>query len=627
MLIMAAPATVLAADTEAPQTQLSLSGILGANSWYISTVNATLRAQDLLSGPASTTYQLDTNTPVTVNFSGTANAILNPSFEDGSFYTITNWDKVSSSGSFLYQSSTPSKFGFGSAAVVTFNSEFQYWTNVNYAVPVSVGQTYTASVWVKTVNLSNGPGAWMEAWASDSTGIKSDQQMVVSSKIIGDWDWQQINIPFTVPDGYDHVYLKMGDQAGAGVAFFDGVTLNAGTDGLTQFSIVENGTHSLVFHSNDNAGNIESVQTKSPIKIDTVKPQDWGNFNYSNTGNNHTFTMWASVRDLTSGINPATAQFQTFDKDNCDCWSAWMNVSSITRVDTGAVAPAGYTGYVKLTTPSYDFGNSSSSTLPQVQFRIDDMAASAGISPIYALFGPWVKFMGGGDIYSGGTISIPGTTPTGQYSADGVVASGGDTISGVVSLKQWYVKPYAIPKTPVFGLQTYITNIELLKTKAQPLTGGRLPSTTGVYLFNGKYTIDSNTLNAGFQNAVYNAVIIVNGDLAINQDYQLNASSGVVFMVTGQIIYSGSISQTAGVLIAAGSISTGGGSSQLTHKGSLVALGGFTLGRDLGRKGNPNNTTTPAETIIFQPQYLSNQGLASLLAGGGTADFQWQEAP
>lgn len=619
---------VYAADTTPPTTSVSLSGTVGANGWYISTVNVNLRASDTDSGPASTTYQLDSDTPITTTFSGGSNSILNPSFEDGSGFTLTNWDKVTADPSLLYQSNLPSKFGQGSATVRGPSASYQYWTNVNYAVPVSVGQTYTVSVWVNTLGLDDGQGAWMEVWAADNSGANSDQMLKDSFKVVGTWDWQLLSEQATVPAGYDHIYLKLGSQANdSGQAFFDGATMSTGTDGVTQFSYIQNGIHSMAFYSKDNDGNTEATQTVSPIKIDTVKPQDWSNFNYLNTGNDHEFTMWVDVRDVTSGINPATAQFQTFDKDGCDCWSAWMNVASVNRKDNGQPATDGYTGYVTLTTPSYDYGNSSGSTSPQVQFRIDDMAASAGISPIYALFGPWTQFLGGGDIYSGGGIKISGTTPSGQYSADGVIATAGDTISGLISLKQWYAKPYPIPSAPISGLQTYISNFDQLQANAQSFPGGRLPSSTGIYKFNGKYTIDSNTLNAGFQGAVYNAVLIINGDLAINQNYQLNASTGVIFLVTGKVIYSGSVTQSSGILVAADTIATGGSSTQLVHKGSLISLSGFTLGRDLGRKGNPNNTTTPAEKIIFQPQYLYNTSLAQLLNGGATADFRWQETP
>jgi hypothetical protein len=263
--------------------------------------------------------------------------------------------------------------------------------------------------------------------------------------------------------------------------------------------------------------------------------------------------------------------------------------------------------------------------MPQVQFRIDDMAATVGISPIYALFGPWIQTTGAGDIYSGGDIQISGLAPSGQFGADGIVATEG-AISNLTSSSQWYVYPYAIPQAPIYGIQTYVPQFEQLKDKAQSLAGGRLPSTNGIYLFTGKYTIDSNTLTAAFQAATYNAVVIINGDLAINQAYAINAATGLVFLVTGNVTYSDSVNASAGVIIAGGSISTGGGSKQLTHKGSLIGLAGLSLGRDLGRKGNPNNTTTPAEKIIFQPQYLTNQSLARLLNGGSATDFRWQES-
>ncbi len=621
-----APHQVAAAGEKTPPatTLLRLDGTVGNNDWYTSTVDVSLQAKDLESGVASTTYQIDSLSPITRKITGTTNSILNPSFENGNFFGITNWDRVDSGFGFLYQTSTPSKYDYGSAAVLSILSQYQYWTNVNYASQVQAGKTYTASSWVKTLNIGS-PGAWMEVWAADSSSSLPDILVQASEKVVGDWDWRLLNVEFTVPSGYDQIYLKLGDKAGLGIAFFDGASLNASNGNVTQFSLVDNGVHSFNYYSEDNAGNVEPQHTYGPVKIDTVAPQDWRNFDYSTSGNNHSYAMWVSVRDVTSGIDPTTAQFQSFDKDGCDCWSSWQNVSSVTRLDNGQPAPAGYTGYVKVTINSYDFGNSAKATRPEVHFRINDVAGSESKSPDYAIFGAWVRLTGG-DVYSAGSISIPGLVPDGQYSADGVVATGsGDSISGLVSPQAWYITRYPAPMAPISGLKTYIPQLDKLQRKAQPLTAGRLPSSSGIYGFDGKFTIDSNTLTAGFQAGVYNAVIIINGDLAINSRFALNPQTAVVFLVTGDVIYQPSVEFSAGIIIAAKTINTGASSTVLTHTGALIGLGGVSLGRDLGRKGNPNNSTTPAEVISFPSQYLANQGLARLLNGGGGTDFHWQE--
>lgn len=628
ILAAASVSVAWAADVTPPTTTLlNLSGTMGNNSWYRSTVNVSLRATDLESGPATTTYQIDSKTPVNLPVNGGSNSVLNPSFENGSTYDITNWDGVAGGFALLYQTSTPSKFGYGSAAILALNlGQYSYWTNVNDPASVSAGQTYNASVWVKTVSLG-GPGAWMEVWAQDSTNTLSDVKLATSNKVTGDFDWQLLSNDFTVPSGYNEVYLKLGHQAAiGGLSYFDGASINAGGGGTTQFSIVDNGIHTLKYHSTDGAGNVEADQTRSNIKIDTVAPQDWNNFTYAQSGNNHTFVMQVDVRDLTSGVNVATAQFRAYDRNNCDCWGSWTNVSSVKRKDNGANASSGYTGYVTLITPAYDYGNSGNSTTPEVQFRIDDMAGGTGTSPIYALFGPWLQLTGMADIYSGGDISISGATPSGQNTLQGIVASGTYTISNVVNPNNWFVKPYSVPQGPITGIETYLPSFSSVQGKAGSLPSGRLPSTSGIYSFTGKYTIDSNTLSAAFQSAIYNAVIIVNGDLAINNDYQLNSQTALVFLVTGQVVYKADVAKSAGVIIAEGSINTGSDDTQLVHSGSLIGLGGLSLGRDLGKNGNPNNGNTPAEKVVFQPQYFNNQGIAGLLSGGGSTDIKWQES-
>src|SRR5690606_18549438 len=122
-------------------------------------------------------------------------------------------------------------------------------------------------------------------------------------------------------------------------------------------------------------GNSETVKTESPIKIDTVQPEDWDDFGWTTQGNNHTYVGWVSVQDVASGIVPASAQYRWYDDSNCNCWSSWMAVDTVTRLDNGAPATNGYTGLVVVKAPPTDMGNSSVNTKPKMQFRINDVAS------------------------------------------------------------------------------------------------------------------------------------------------------------------------------------------------------------------------------------------------------------
>ena len=88
------------AGTVAPTTTHEYSGTLGNNGWYISTVEITLRASDMESGPKSTTFWLNSQAPTTVEYGTIQNQILNPSFEDSDrnglwpfyWYSVRHWN-------------------------------------------------------------------------------------------------------------------------------------------------------------------------------------------------------------------------------------------------------------------------------------------------------------------------------------------------------------------------------------------------------------------------------------------------------------------------------------------------------------------------------------------------------
>ncbi len=626
LLVVATGTTpVLAADSTPPATDLILSGVEGNQDWYVTSVDVNLRAFDLESSPASTTYQINSDSPITKNFESLDNAIINPSFESGWLIGINNWQPVAPGGwSLLYQSST-ARLGYRSAAIASFSGEYQYWTNHDNYIPVVAGKTYSVSTWIKTFNITTAPGAWFEVWALDSTGAKSDSKRAESDKVAYELDWTLKAVEFTIPAGYDGVYVKLGSQSAAGLTWYDGVSMYTGADALTQFTMLQNGQNTLRYYSTDNQGNSEPTNIEFPIKIDTVQPQDWSDFGWQQQGNNHTYASWVSVRDVSSGVQVSSAQYRWYDSGGCNCWSGWLPMDSVTRIDTGASAASGYTGYVKLQTPPTDMGNSAINTKPKVQFRLYDVASSLATSPAYSLFGPWLKVVNGGDIFANGGIDSLGPLPDGEYTTHGVII-GGDSLYNVASYYSWLVAPYthALPTGPT--LSDFLPHYNQIRSRAVALPGNKLPSTSGVYYYTGNYTLDQNSLSSGFTSSEFSAIIIIEGNLSINRDYSLNDGSAVAFLVTGNIIFSENTSQSQGFLIAAGDINTNGSSedskktASLTHQGGLIAGQNLIFGRDLGKNKNDN----PAEIIDYPVKYLTNPVFAGLF-GQQDARFKWQE--
>ena len=179
--------------------------------------------------------------------------------------------------------------------------------------------------------------------------------------------------------------------------------------------------------------------------------------------------------------------------------------------------------------------------------------------------------------------------PTGQFTTNGVIAGGG-SLYNVKSFYDWLVKPYnyTLPSGPT--LSDFIPRYDQIRSKAVALPGNKLPSSSGVYVYSGNYTIDQNSLTSGFTGSQYGAIIIIEGNLNINRNYSLHNNTAVAFLVTGNVIFSENTSESQGFLIAAGDINTNGSSedanktASLTHKGGLIAGQDLIFGRDLGKK-------------------------------------------
>ncbi len=84
---LSAPFGARAADGTPPITTTTLTGNIGTNGWYTSTVAVDIASEDLESGVKSITYSLDGFQTVQ-NFTSGANLLPNPSFESGS---VTGW--------------------------------------------------------------------------------------------------------------------------------------------------------------------------------------------------------------------------------------------------------------------------------------------------------------------------------------------------------------------------------------------------------------------------------------------------------------------------------------------------------------------------------------------------------
>jgi len=569
-------------DTVSPLTTAALSGTQGRNDWYTSGVDVSLVADDLESGVHSIYWKLDDNDWQEEEFLGTLNRIQNPSFEGGSLFSIDNWD--SSGAPFweaLFLRSWYSKFGSRSARIVFlgfFGANYHYWHNRDHYSPASADKTYTASAWVKTEALS-GEGAYVAVFGRNVGG--SDVLITETPKISGTQDWARVSLSFTMPAGYDGVFLRLGASGGWGSVWFDGVSFYEEEETGISFAVGESGEHILEYYAVDNAGNEETPHKTAGFKIDTSAPSGWKNFEAVQTINEHTFQCGINVSDLTSGLDAPTAAYQ-YTYDGGATWSGWL---------TDAAVVSG-----RITTPDVDFHDSDWEVGKAIRFRIADLAGLIGVSPDQDLLGAWSKTTGG-DVYSGGNVSFIALGP--EANAEGVVIASGTTVDGFTSTQNWEVRSY-----PLIPRRAYAEWLEKFPTST-PLPYGRLPLESGRYFAgDADFVLDARTIPAGPGGDLASteslaAVIFVGGDLIINDDLEVHSASVLLFIIGGSVRISQDVVRIDGSFLFDNSFDTGYDGvppqESLVVNG-LAAGGDFLLRRSLAGNGN---LSQPAEAFEY----------------------------
>lgn len=131
-------------------------------------------------------------------------------------------------------------------------------------------------------------------------------------------------------------------------------------------------------------------------------------------------------------------------------------------------------------------------------------------------------------------------------------------------------------------------------------------------LYNGDVTL-ANDINLNNKKIA----MLVNGKLTVNGRINLDKGNGFYLaIVKNDISIDPSVTHPTGpaiegLFITNGRFSNGAGALKFYLRGSVVAFGGVTLGRDLGA----GNATTPAETFEYAPDIILNFPQKLLRAG------------
>ena len=120
-------------------------------------------------------------------------------------------------------------------------------------------------------------------------------------------------------------------------------------------------------------------------------------------------------------------------------------------------------------------------------------------------------------------------------------------------------------------------------------------SSSGILSYTGDVVFDDSANYTGDP-----AVVFINGKLNIDKEVKIHSDTGLIFIVSGDIVVDDSVTEIDGFYIANGIFDSGNSSNQLVINGAAISFGGF----DLGDRRSSNNETIPAELIKYEPKYL-----------------------
>lgn len=241
-----------------------------------------------------------------------------------------------------------------------------------------------------------------------------------------------------------------------------------------------------------------------------------------------------------------------------------------------------------------------------VIIRIASWSKIRGAAEVHFGLGPpeagWFQ-VEGGDVYGGGNISS--AVPAGKKFLEdpqAVVSYTGSTDFGKGTAPNWQVKDSSISLSS-FNYTYFASNIATSNLPCNPAEASCWANlASGSYRYSGNINMPGSTINFNNQKII----VLVGGNLNINEKIRVSSDSFLAFIVSGSININGNVTETGinpaleGIYFAQGTIATGKSNKTFIAKGIFVAQGGFTFGRDLGEE----NKTTPAEKFIFDPGLL-----------------------
>lgn len=255
----------------------------------------------------------------------------------------------------------------------------------------------------------------------------------------------------------------------------------------------------------------------------------------------------------------------------------------------------------------------------------------ADLEVVEPTFDPWLKTTGG-DVGSFFNIDmVRDVNLDGLFNADYlVIAQHPFVIDNFYSGKGWEIDQYGgltgliLDPDPTSSTM-YDVLWDKYESKIEDTTGTVVPPPDelnngiitgavgvdgGVMLWNGNIG-GVNVTNFGAGANERPTAIFVDGNMTIDSNISINANSGIIFIVRGDIIVENDVTEIDGMFITDGFFNSRNGTNcgdlnpnkndvRLVINGAVHAFGELCFTRDLGA----SNENTPAELINYEPKYL-----------------------
>ena len=586
----------------------------GKNNWYTKPVKITLTGTDLESGVKEINYRIDSGNWVKKDFSNSLNLAPNPSFETPSPtlpLETQDWKVSNSSPGATYSRDTLIYMPSFANTSIKISSAEDTWHSIDHYDMFAAATSFnnmSAYVWIKTSSISGNAYFNIYSISQDPLGQITTNFIKASPTVTGTADWTKLSTNFTpTAENVIGVYIEIG-FSGIGTIWIDAVNISKSDTPTTSFYVSSDGYHTVEYYSVDKAGNIEPPKFIL-LKIDQTPPGKWKDSGSvrSLIGNDHQIYTWIYVEDDTSGISTLTDKFQYFIPGRSTDFGRFPNIFNCkgTWQNNGwaiLVSPPFLPGVKKayLVTPMVDFCDSEwHKACHYVRFYSEDMAGNHAIKDL-CINGPWIKVRGNGIVRANQNIEMVAESV--EDNTDGLVETGGDSISFFTSSKNTYLRQIDPPTE--FDYQKFFDSVK--GTKTQISTTGNLVASSGLYVIEGDYEITNSKVPGGYSSATFDQIVFVDGNLRISTNVGVADTSAALFIVSGDVEIDEKVENIKIGIISDGDIKTaynleeGKTCKTLNLKGIFIA-NRIRFSRTL--QGN-NNETIPAESIIYEPKYI-----------------------